>query len=116
MHAEKSIAFQKLRPICSQLLQIKQDSKLLTRELMILHDVVVSTSKMGLQACRDYMLFPLFILLDAVVSCQGGWHAPLLEPKFVLSSSISLDCLKKPSSLQLASTCQCSKSQLPDRL
>ncbi len=65
-------AFQQLRPVCAQLLQLKNDPQLLSKELMNLQNVLSSVDKEGLQACKDYVLFPLFILLDAGIACRGG--------------------------------------------
>lgn len=68
----KLIVFQQLKPICSQLLQLKHDAKLLGEKLRILHRILKEADRDGLQACKDYVLFPLSILLDAIVAHRGG--------------------------------------------
>ena len=36
-----------------------------------LRHTLKSVDREGLQACKDYVLFPLFILLDAAIACRG---------------------------------------------
>lgn len=71
MPPAKSLVFMQLRPICSQLLLLKKDANLLAKKLRQLLDVLALVDKQGLQACQDYITFPLFILLDATLAFRG---------------------------------------------
>lgn len=66
----KSRVFQQLRPLCSQLLQSKNDNKLLSKGLQELCSVLATADPRGLKGCKDYVLFPLVMLIDAAVALR----------------------------------------------
>ncbi|KAG0557818.1 hypothetical protein KC19_11G159100 [Ceratodon purpureus] len=63
--------FAALRPVCIKLLETVTTQPDACAELLIALQGVVRTEPVaGLQACLDYLLFPLVMLLDAAVACR----------------------------------------------
>ncbi|OAE27011.1 hypothetical protein AXG93_1774s1210 [Marchantia polymorpha subsp. ruderalis] len=64
-------AFARLRPLCTQLLEVSINSPeergaVLDALLWVLRDI----DPIGLQTCMDYVLLPLLLLLDGAVACR----------------------------------------------
>lgn len=67
----KHAAFARLKPVCSALLELRQDGKGLAAKLRELLSIVTTEDPQGLQACKDYVLFPLLMIVDAAVLSRG---------------------------------------------
>lgn len=64
---ERRVAFSRLQPICSRLLQDRTNAGSVVQYLGALRDALNETSNKGLKGCSDYILFPLMLLVDSVV-------------------------------------------------
>ena len=64
--ARRHEAFQKLRPVCSVLLQQRSSASHLHEGLTALHSLLESIDPKGLSGCTDYVLFPLMLIIDSV--------------------------------------------------
>ena len=64
--ARRHEAFQKLRPVCSVLLQQRSSASHLHEGLTALHSLLESIDPIGLSGCTDYVLFPLMLIIDSV--------------------------------------------------
>jgi hypothetical protein len=69
---ERQQAFQALRPVCAGLLQLRSSPDELRASLQHLDGVLAQVSPAGLQACWDYVCFPLLLLVDSVQQCRQG--------------------------------------------
>ena len=67
----KHAAFARLKPVCSALLELRQDVKGLAAKLSELLSILTTEDPQGLQACTDYVLFPLLMIVDAAVLSRG---------------------------------------------
>ena len=63
---ERRLAFTRLQPICSRLLQDRTDANSVLRYLDALRYALGDISDRGLRGCYDYVLFPLLLLVDSV--------------------------------------------------
>ncbi|XP_077233092.1 ARM repeat superfamily protein isoform X1 [Tasmannia lanceolata] len=63
--------FNHLKPYCLDLLALVQNPKKNTLSLLEFADYLRSAPASGLQACLDFTLFPLLLLLDAAVLCRS---------------------------------------------
>lgn len=63
-------AFAALRPICSRLLQLRGDAAAMRAALSDLARTLSEVPAPGLEACWDYVSFPLLIALDSAVAIQ----------------------------------------------
>lgn len=59
-------AFQRLKPICSQLLYRRTDPQLLLQCLKDLHTALAGVSSRGLARCYDYITYPLLLMIDCI--------------------------------------------------
>ena len=68
--------FQQLRPVCAQLLHLRNDPQGLTAALRVLHGLLDGASPLGLRRCFDYVTYPLLYMLDAVVAVRAAARGP----------------------------------------
>lgn len=66
----RSAIFQQLRPICTGLMQIRSQPDQLRQSLDQLTSVLQGANADGLQACFDYVSFPLLLMLDSVAAVR----------------------------------------------
>ena len=59
-------AFQRLQPLCSALLPLRTEPRSLAAALKALQAAVSETEAVGLQACMDYVTFPLLYVVDSI--------------------------------------------------
>ena len=78
--AARRQAFEQLQPICSQLLSKRGDASAMSSCLDELLQRLQTISPAGLQACGDYVLFPLLFITDSIHlgrSAKGRDSRPL---------------------------------------
>lgn len=63
-------AFQRLRPICAQLLPLRADPTALAAALAALDEAVQAIPAAGLRRCFDYVTYPLLFMLDAAAAMR----------------------------------------------
>lgn len=90
-------AFQRLKPICAQLLRLRQDPQALTAALRALGDSIADLPAAGLRRCYDYITYPLLFMLDAAAAMRAapaggaaGGPAPGAHASTASSSSSSV--------------------------
>ncbi|KAK9861028.1 hypothetical protein WJX84_011670 [Apatococcus fuscideae] len=81
----RQAVFQRLRPICAQLLPLRSSAGRLARELDSLQVVICSANLEGLASCLEYVLFPLLFLVDSICAVRrrsgsGGASEPPAFP------------------------------------
>lgn len=101
----RSKVFLELKPLCTELFHLLDNSG--HNKPQLLHSLtayVREAPPLGLQACLDYILFPLLLLLDASVSCRSAKKMDSVNsPRrdgtlFMISDSIAesvLSCLEE---------------------
>lgn len=65
-------AFQRLKPICAQLLRLRQEPQSLAAALQVLQDTIESLPTAGLRRCYDYTMYPLLFMLDAAAAMRAS--------------------------------------------
>lgn len=103
--AVRSKVFSELKPLCTELFHLLGNSG--HNKPQLLHSLtayVREAPPLGLQACLDYILFPLLLLLDASVACRSAKHMDSVNsPRrdgtlFMISDSVAegvLSCLEE---------------------
>ncbi|KAF6264998.1 hypothetical protein COO60DRAFT_1187513 [Scenedesmus sp. NREL 46B-D3] len=66
----KAQVFAQLKPICSQLLFLRGEPQLLQEKLDALALAVTAAHPTGLQACFDYVMYPLMFMLESVAAAR----------------------------------------------
>ena len=67
---ERRVAFSRLQPICSRLLQDRTNASTVVHSLDALRQTLGDVSDTGLRGCQDYVLFPLLLLLDSIAASR----------------------------------------------
>lgn len=67
---KKAQVFWQLQPLCSNLLKARKDATELEGFVSRLAKMLERVDPVGLQACLDYVLFPLTVILDASLSSR----------------------------------------------
>lgn len=65
-------AFQRLKPICAQLMPLRNDPHRLTAALPALADAMQAVPTAGLRRCYDYVTYPLLFMLDAAGAMRAS--------------------------------------------
>ena len=63
---ERRLAFTRLQPICSSLLQDRTNASIVLQHLDALRTTLKDVSDKGLRGCSEYVLFPLLLVVDSV--------------------------------------------------
>ena len=85
----RQAAFQKLRPICAQLLPLRSSAGKLAKELDDLHAAIHSADPEGLASCLEYVLFPLLFLIDSICATR---NASIPEGQCLISKRVLSHC------------------------
>ena len=90
VEAARRQAFQQLQPVCSSLLLTRGDASAMSDGLDELLQRLQTISPAGLQACSDYVLFPLLFIADSVQICRSakGGAPSCLSCCLTLSSNV----------------------------
>jgi hypothetical protein len=68
--AARRAAFQRLRPICAPLLQLRKQPAELRARLEALQEEVAGLDPSGLSGCWDYVTFPLLLAVDSIAASR----------------------------------------------
>lgn len=63
--------FQRLKPICAQLLGLRSQPQALTAALAVLRDTIEGAPAAGLARCYDYVTYPLLFMLEAATAMRA---------------------------------------------
>ena len=63
---ERRLAFTRLQPVCSNLLQDRTSASTVLQHLDALRTTLEDVSDKGLRGCSEYVLFPLLLLVDSI--------------------------------------------------
>jgi hypothetical protein len=66
----KARVFSQLKPICSQLLFLRAEPQQLQQTLASLAAAAAAADEVGLQACFDYVMYPLLFMLESIAACR----------------------------------------------
>jgi hypothetical protein len=66
----KARVFSQLKPLCSQLLFLRADPQQLQQKLDSLAAAVATADSVGLQACFDYVMYPLLFMLESAAAAR----------------------------------------------
>eukprot|EP00887_Chlorella_sp_A99_P000587 scaffold17.g587.t1 len=69
---QRARAFAALQPICSVLLERREDAQELAQLLGALQAVIDALEPAGIQGCLDYALFPLLLAVDSIAAQRSG--------------------------------------------
>lgn len=96
--------FRVLQPICSRFFEYREDPEALYSLLRTLKEKIEISNPRGLQACLDYILFPLSMALDSIVACRRSSFERSAEDKVinVYDSSGNLDSMDQSQEKRLA--------------
>eukprot|EP00878_Enallax_costatus_P036849 GHUV01041420.1.p1 GENE.GHUV01041420.1~~GHUV01041420.1.p1 ORF type:complete len:163 (+),score=75.45 GHUV01041420.1:655-1143(+) len=84
-------AFQRLKPVCSQLLYRRSDAQQLQQCLNELHRTLADVPPRGLVRCYDYVTYPLLFMLDGIAATRTPTAAPhTASSNGASSSAVSL--------------------------
>lgn len=64
-------AFQRLKPICAQLLRLRQEPRSLAAALRSLQDTIEGLPPAGLRRCYDYAVYPLLFMLESAAAMRA---------------------------------------------
>jgi hypothetical protein len=67
----KARVFAQLKPLCSQLLFLRAEPQQLQQKLDSLAAAVTTADPAGLQACFDYVTYPLLFMLESVAAARS---------------------------------------------
>ncbi|KAI8111485.1 hypothetical protein M9435_003985 [Picochlorum sp. BPE23] len=73
---KKAHVFWQLQPLCSNLLKARKDTTEFEGVVSRLAQILAQVDHEGLQACLDYALFPLSVVVDAAVSSRDESRKP----------------------------------------
>ena len=77
------VAFQRLKPIATELMDRRNDAQGARKALVAMRDGLLQVPPDGLQACHELVLFPLHLILEAVLASRmeskRGKEAPGFE-------------------------------------
>ncbi len=88
METARRVAFQQLRPLCSCLMQHRNDVPELSDALRKMDARLHALDRDGLQGCSDYVLFPLLFIVDSIYAVRNESG----ESYFAISFAIGLHC------------------------
>lgn len=100
------MVFTTLQPICSTLLQARDNPEELSNLLSGLCVLLQEADPIGLQLCLDYLLFPLIMILDCSVATADRKRQaiPAAESKRVVLKTLACICA-------VTERCQCEREE-----
>lgn len=75
----RRLVFEQLQPLCSCLLQHRNDVRELSKALNDLSSLLCTLNVEGLRGCSNYVLFPLLFIVDSTYASRnkaGKEYAP----------------------------------------
>ena len=77
--ARQKATFTRIQPFTSRLLYLREDATSLATCLDDLHATLLSVDDGGLDACADYVLFPLLFIVDSIPGTRQEPRMPAAD-------------------------------------
>ena len=77
--ARQKATFTRIQPFTSKLLYLREDATSLAACLNDLHATLLSVDDGGLDACADYVLFPLLFIVDSIPGTRQEPRMPAAD-------------------------------------
>jgi hypothetical protein len=101
----KARVFAQLKPLCSQLLFLRADPQQLQQKLVSLAAAATAADPVGLQACFDYVMYPLLFMLESVAGARAPASSTSSDARPPAAAAVTVPAMKNDRAAEAALQC-----------